>query len=52
MAIHRAEQSGPDQIDVTARPHMISFSNGCALITQPEALENVSKGIIHYLNMN
>ena len=37
--------------DVTACPHMISFSNGCALIPQPEALENVSRVIIHYSNM-
>ena len=37
--------------DVTARPHVISFSNGCTLIPQPEALENVSRVIIHYLNM-
>ena len=32
-------------------PHVISFSNGCALIPQPEALENVSRVIIHYLKM-
>ena len=37
--------------DVTALPHMIRFSNGCALIPQPEALENVSRVIIHYSNM-
>ena len=37
--------------DVTACLHMISFSNGCALIPQPEALENVFRAIIHYLNM-
>ena len=30
---------------------MISFSNGCALIPQPEALENVSRVIIHYSYM-
>ena len=45
MAIYRAEQSGPDQI------LLISFSNGCALIPQPEALGNVSWIIILYLNM-
>ena len=37
--------------DVTARPHTISFSNGCAIIPQPEPLENVSRVIINYLNM-
>ena len=37
--------------DVTACPHMISFSNGCALIPQPEGLGNVSRVIIHYFNM-
>ena len=29
---------------------MISFSNGCALVPQPEALENVGRVIIHYSN--
>ena len=38
--------------DVTARPHMISFSNGCALIPQPKALGNVSRVIVHYFDMN
>ena len=28
-----------------------SFSNVCALILQPETLENVCRMIIHYLNM-
>ena len=36
--------------DVTARLHVISFSNTCELIPQPEVLENVSRVIIHYLN--
>ena len=29
----------------------MSFSNGCALIPQPEALKIVSRVIIHYSNM-
>ena len=36
---------------INARPHMISFANGRALIPQSEALENVSRVIIHYSNM-
>ena len=50
MPIYQSEQSGPDQILLPVS-HMISFSNGCALIPQPEALENVSRVIIHYSNM-
>ena len=37
--------------DITARPYVISYFNGCALIPQPEALENVSMVILHDLNM-
>ena len=45
---HEAKWAGSD---ATARPHVISFSNGCALNPQTEALENVSRVIIYYLNM-
>ena len=54
MVIYRAEQSGPDHMLLPAlfSNGCLSFSNGCALIPQPEALENVYRVIIHYLNMN
>ena len=54
---YKTEQTKVGQIprarsDVTANPSVLSFSNGCALILEPEALENVCMMIIHYLNMN
>ena len=48
---HKTEQTKVAGSDVTARPNVLNFSDGCALILQPELLEYVCRMIIHYLNM-